>query len=143
MTHYKKLLDPSIYLGPPDFDTERTVKVSRVVREKKPKRDGEAEETGVHLYIFQKDGTEYARPLPIRSTLLHGLSLVFGVEIEGWAGKEITLFRTTCLSFGEVEECVRIRFEPSIDRRIISWLKKRKVSPKTYMMELPSVGARS
>jgi hypothetical protein len=112
--------------------------VSRVAREKKAKREGEAEESGVMLYILGKDGAEYPRPLPVRSTMLYIVSLLHGPDIEGWVGKELTLFRTTCLSFNEVEECVRIRVSPDIDRKVLARLKKRKASPKTYMMELPA-----
>lgn len=136
MTHYKTLLDPSKYLGPADFPTERTVKISRVVREKKPTRDGEPEESGVMLYIIAKDGTEYPRPLPIRSTMMYAMASVFGSEIEAWAGKEVPLYRTTCLSFGDVEECVRIRLDATLEKKIAARLKKRKASPKTWSMEL-------
>lgn len=136
MTHYKKLLDPSIYLGPADFDTDRTVKISRVAREKKPARDGEKEETGVMLYITGKDGAEYPRPLPVRTTMLWVVSTLHGPDIEAWVGKELTLYRTTCLSFGDVEECVRIRVPPEMDRKIAARLKKRKASAKTWSMDL-------
>lgn len=136
MTHWKSLLDPSKYLGPADFPAERLVKISRVVREKKPKRDGEEEESGVMMYIIAKDGTEYPRPLPIRSTMMYAMAHVFGSEIEAWAGKEVPLYRTTCLSFGDVEECVRVRCDETLAKKIAARLKKRKASPKTWSMDL-------
>ena len=47
----------------------------------------------------------------------------------------MTLFATKCLSFGDVEECVRIRFPEEIDARIYKWLKKRKANRSTYILK--------
>lgn len=132
MTHWRSLLDPGIYLGPQDFPTERPVKIARIVREKKPAREGEKESSAPMLYVQAKDGSEYPRPLPLPKSVMYGLSLALGVDVEGWVGKEIALYRTKCLSFGDVEECVRPRFTPDVVAKIRGWLKKRKASPKVF-----------
>jgi hypothetical protein len=135
MTHYKTLLDPAKFLGAVDFPKEREVTISRVVREKLPKRDGDADQSAPMLYILDKEGKEHHRPLKMPKTVLHGFSLMFGVEYEAWVGKKIAIFATRCLAFGEVEECLRARFPPEIDSKVRQWLKKRKASPSAYMLQ--------
>ncbi len=134
MPHYKTLLDPGIFVGPQDFQTDKTVAVSRIVREAMPARDGDKEaQSGCMLY-FMAGGKELARKYKVPKSVLYGLSLTFGTDIDAWAGKDVTLFAAKCMSFGELEECVRIRFEPAIDAKIRKWLKKRKASPSAYMV---------
>lgn len=133
MPHWKSLLDPSVYLGPQDFPTDKTVTISRVVREKMPAREGEEEQSGVMMYFAHK-GAELPRKYKVAKSVLYGLNLTFGPDTDGWVGKEVTLFAAKCLSFGEVEECVRVRFSPDVDKRIRAWLKKRKASPSAYMV---------
>lgn len=133
--HWKSFLDPGKFLGPADFSTEREVTISRITREKLPKRDGEAEQSAPMLYIQAKDGSEYPRPFKVPKSVMYGLSLYLGTDADAWAGKKVTMFATRCMSFGEVEECLRIRFPIEIDDRIRKWLKKRKASPMAYMMK--------
>ena len=38
-------------------------------------------------------------------------------------------------SFGEVEECVRVRFTPDTEAKIRKWLKKRKANPNAYILK--------
>lgn len=40
-----------------------------------------------------------------------------------------------CMSFGAVEECLRIKFEPDVVRAIYQWLKKRKASRSAYILD--------
>ncbi len=138
MPHYKTLLDPGIFIGAQDFPTDKTVKISRIIREKMPTREGEKDEevkAGVMLYFSA--GTppkELARKYKLPKSVMYGLSLMFGTDTDGWLGKEVTLFATKCVSFGEVEECVRLRFTAEIDKKIVKWLKKRKSNPAAYMI---------
>jgi hypothetical protein len=134
MAHYKLLLDPGEFLGPADFPTERAVTISRVVKEDLPKRDGEKSSSAPMLYVTGKDGKEYGRKFKVPKSVLYGLSLVLGTDADTWAGKNITIFATKCMSFGEAEECLRVRFQADIDARIYKWLKKRKASPSAYMI---------
>ena len=133
--HYKQLLDPGKFLGPQDFTAEREVTISRVSREKMPARDGEPEQSAPMLYIIQKDGAEYARPYKVPKSVMYGLSLAFGTETDAWKGQKIGMFAAKCMSFGEVEECLRLRFSPEIDGKIRKWMKKRKSNPSAYIIK--------
>lgn len=136
MPHWRSLLDPGIFLGAQDFPTDKTVKISRVVREKMPARDGEPEEAGVMMYFAHGNPPkELPRKYKLAKSVMYGLSLTFGTDTDGWVGKDVTLFAAKCLSFGSEEECVRIRFAPDVDAKIRKWLKKRKASPSAYMIE--------
>lgn len=141
MAHWKSLLDPTVYVGAQDFTTDKTVAISRVVREVMPTRDkDEAEQSAVMIYFAPRKadgslGAELVRKYKAPKSVMYGLSLTFGTDTDSWIGKDVTLFAAKCLSFGDVEECVRVRFAADVDRKIRGWLKKRKASPKAYMLE--------
>lgn len=133
--HYKLLLDPAKYLGDADFTAEgREVTISRVVREQLPERKGEDKQSAPMLYVKAKDGSEYPRPYKVPKSVLYGLSIHLGTDTDGWKDKKITLFSTFCMSFGDREPCVRVKFPAEIDSQIRKWLKKRKASPSAYML---------
>lgn len=132
--HWKSYLDPGKYLGPADFPTERDVTISRIAREKLPKRDGEEEKSAPMLYIQAKDGSEYPRAFKVPKSVMYGLSLHLGTDADAWTGKRVGIFAAKCMSSGDTEECLRVRFPVEIDDRIRKWLKKRKVSPLAYMI---------
>lgn len=135
MTHYKKLLDPGTFLGPQDFPADKTVVISRVVREKMPaKGEEEAKEAAV-LYIKSADGSEYPRFYKLPKSVLYGLSLELGPDIDAWPGKSIVMFAAKCMSFGEVEECVRIRFSAENEAKVKKWMKKRGASVAAYILK--------
>lgn len=133
--HYKQLLDPGKFLGPQDFTAERDITISRVVREKMPRRDNEPEQSAPMLYIVAKDGSEYVRPYKVPKSVMYGLSLAYGTEVDAWKGQKIGMFAAKCMSFGEVEECLRLRFSPEIDAKIRKWMKKRKANGAAYMIK--------
>lgn len=135
--HYKKLLDPSIFVGPQDFTTDKTVTISRVVREGMPKRDDEKSAEAPMIYLAH-NGKELERKYKAPKSVLYGLSLTYGVDTDQWIGKPVTLFAAKCMAFGEVEECVRIRFTPEVDAKIIKWLKKRKANRSAYILQSSS-----
>jgi hypothetical protein len=132
--HYRQLLDPGKYLGPQDFTAEREVTIARIAREKMPARDGEPEQSAPMLYILQKDGAEYPRPYKVPKSVMYGLSLAFGTETDAWQGQKIGMYASKCMSFGAVEECLRLRFSAEIDAKIFKWMKKRKASASAYMI---------
>lgn len=137
MTHWKSLLDPSIFVGPQDFQTDRTVAISRVVREDMPDRKGEEKTQAVMMY-FAHAGKELPRKYKVPKSVMYGLSLHLGPDVDKWVGQNVTLFAAKCISFGEVEECVRIRFPTEIDSKIRKWLKKRKASASAYILQEPT-----
>lgn len=134
--HYKQLLDPAKFLNEADFPPDgKEVTISRVVREKMPERKGEETTSAPMLYIKTKDGGEYPRPLKLAKSVLHGLSLHLGTETDNWKDKKITIFSAFCMSFGDREPCLRVKFPDAIDAAIRKWLKKRKASPSCYILE--------
>ena len=135
MGHYKLLLDPAKYLNEADFPKERAVIISRIVREPLPEREGEDKKSAPMLYIKNTAGGEYSRPMKVPKIIMHGLNLLFGPETDAWIGKDITIYATTCMAFGTVEPCLRVRFPAEIDGKIRAWMKKRKVNPKAYVIE--------
>jgi hypothetical protein len=138
VAHYKSLLDPGVFVGPADFPKEREVTISRVVREEIPARPGEEKQSSPMLYFLGKNGVEYPRKLKVPKSVLFGLSLLLGTETDAWVGKKIAVFSAWCLSFGEREECLRVRFPAQIENDIRKWLKKRKASPSCYMIDGPA-----
>lgn len=136
MPHFRALLDPGKYLTPADFTKEgREVTISRVVREAMPARDGEAVTHAPMLYVKDKTGAEYARPLKVAKSVLYGLSLLLGTETDAWKDQKITVFVAWCMSFGDKEEALRVRFPAEIDQKVRKYLKKRKASPSCYILE--------
>lgn len=134
MTHYKNLLDPTDFLGAADFPAPKTVTISRAVREKLPERKGEAATEAPMLY-FIHNGQEIRRKYKVPKSVLYALSLVLGPDVDEWKGKQITLQAAKCLSFGEIEECVRPVLTPEIEAKVFKWLKKRKSSSQAFMIK--------
>jgi len=42
---------------------------------------------------------------------------MYGKDTRKWKGQRITLFATTCMSFGEMTECIRVRPTPPVEDR--------------------------
>jgi len=142
MTHYKKLLDPSIFIGAQDFPEPKTVTISRLVREDIPERKGSSEEEkkatpkqAAPMMYFSAGGKELPRRYKVPKSVLYGLSLEMGPDVDLWAGKQITLFAARCMAFGEIEECVRVEFKPETTQKIYTWMKKRKANKSAYMVQ--------
>ena len=132
MTHWKQLFDPSEYLGPQDFQKPKKVTISRVTSEK-----GDDGKKRAHMY-FIHEGKELTRKWNVPKSSMYGLSILLGSDYDSWHGKQITLHADHCLSFGDVEECVRCEFPPNIEERVIKYLKKRKVNPKVHRCPAPT-----
>jgi hypothetical protein len=133
MRNYRTLLDPGLFIGPQDLPEPKTVTISRAVREAIPGRDGEKGDSSPMLY-FSYQGKELPRKYKVPKSVLFGLSLLLGPDIDAWPGKSIVLFATRCMSFGEVEDCIRVQFPADIDGKVRKWMKKRKASLSAYMM---------
>lgn len=134
MTHYKALLDPSEFIGPQDFPTPKALTISRVVREAL-KRAEEGGKSGAPMMYFTHGGKELPRKYKVPSGVMYALSLMYGSDVDQWVGKTVTLYAAQCLSFGDVEECVRPEIPPEIERKVLAWYKKRKASPKAYIIK--------
>ena len=130
MPHWKSYQDPGIWLGPADFDTEKTVTISRVEAE-----SGE-DNKKIMVMIFSHNGKEIPRKLQVAKSSRYALSLFFrSDDTDKWIGKEVTLYATKCLAFGDVEPCVRFKVGKTIDDKVKKWMKKRKASPRAYIDE--------
>jgi hypothetical protein len=136
MTHYRKLMPPGEFLGPQDFEAPREVTISRVAIANMPERDGKVEQACC-MWIMQKDGAEYPRRLKLPKTVLFAFSLVLGTDSDAWTGQKITLKAAWCLSFGELEECVRPVLTAEQTALVIKRLKKRKTNSKVWECEGP------
>lgn len=135
MTHYKTLLDPGEFLGPQDFPTEREVTISRAVSEEMEDREEKGKKKRCPMiYLKGKDGGEYPRKFKVPKSVLYGLSCLLGTDIDTWKDQKITLFAAKCMSFGDVEECIRVRFPADIEAKVYKWLKKRKASRSAYII---------
>jgi hypothetical protein len=135
MTHYKNLLDPTDFLGAADFPAPKTVTISRAVREKIDPKDPKTLEAPMLYFVHA--GQEIRRKYKVPKSVLYALSLMFGPDVDEWKGKQITLMAAKCLSFGEVEECVRPVLTPEIESKVFKWLKKRKSSSQAFMIKDP------
>lgn len=137
MSHYKTLLDPSEFVGPQDFPKPKALTISRVVREQL-KRSEEGGKTGAPMMYFAHGGAELPRKYKVPNGVMFALSLVHGSDVDAWVGKTVTLFAAKCLSFGDVEECVRPELPPEVERKVLAWYKKRKASPRAYIIKQES-----
>ncbi len=52
---------------------------------------------------------ETTKKLLCNVTNADSISQMYGTRAEAWVGKLVTLYPTTCLAFGEMVECLRIR----------------------------------
>ncbi len=134
MPHFKLLLDPAKYLGAVDFPKEREVTISRIVREALPTREKDEKQSAPMLYILGRDGKEHARPIKVPKSVLYGLSLLLTTDTDTWAGKKIRIFPAICTAFGELEECLRVRFQAEIDQKVRGWIRKRKAPASAYIV---------
>lgn len=111
-----RLLFPREYLGAPDLKGQDvTLTISRIQIEDLETKEGK-ERKGIAYFAetdaaAQRDGTK-AKRLVLNKTNAKTISKLYGPETDGWAGRRVTLFPTTCQSFGETVDCIRIR--PSV-----------------------------
>jgi hypothetical protein len=133
MKDYRTLLDPTDFLGPADFPSPKSVTISRAVREKIDLKDPKS--LDAPMLYFTHNGQEIKRKYKVPKSVLYALSLLLGPDIDEWKGKQVTLMAANCLSFGEVESCIRPVLPPEIKSKVFKWLSKRKSSPKAFMIE--------
>jgi len=124
-THWKRLMNPD-YIGAyslPEGE-DLTVTIDYVVREQITGTGGKKEECTVAHLVKNK-------PFILNATNSKSIAKLYGVYIEDWAGKKITLYATTTRMGGETVECLRIRpkvaerrKEPITDQRLDAALKQ-------------------
>lgn len=138
MTHYRDLYEESEYIGSHDFKKPAKMTIHSVERVKiirKKKDDSEPDEFRPHIYLKDKDGNKYKRAYLFPKSVGELLKMRFGTNLEDWAGKEITLYATKCMSFGSVEECVRVEATKAEHDKIKKWMKKRGARVNGYLLD--------
>lgn len=102
-THWKRLMNPD-YIGAYSLQEgeDLTVTIDYVVREQITGTGGKKEECTVAHLVKNK-------PFILNATNSKSIAKLYGVYIEDWAGKKITLYATTTRMGGETVECLRIR----------------------------------
>ena len=58
------------------------------------------------------------RRLMLNVTNAKCVAAMFGKKLSEWTGKRITIYPTTCMSFGKREDCIRVRGSPDISKPI-------------------------
>jgi hypothetical protein len=102
-THWKELTDPR-YIGAyalPNGD-DLTVTIERVRQEEVTLGGGKKEP---HIIVYLKGH----KPMILNATNGKSIHKLYGPHIEGWVGKQITLYGSTTRLGNELVECLRIR----------------------------------
>lgn len=101
--HYR-LMYPSEYLNAADLQgKDAKVTIERVVMEEVPGADGQKKRKPVVTFA----GKQKRWPMP--KCCAKAIAARFGNETDGWAGKQITIYPTECMAFGQTVECIRVR----------------------------------
>lgn len=103
-THWKKLFNPD-YIGAYILSPgeEKTVSITKVVREMVTGQNGKKEECTVAYLLNEK-------PFILNRTNCKIISKIYGSPyIEDWGGKSITIYAAKVNAFGEEVEALRIR----------------------------------
>lgn len=101
-THYKKLF-PKDTLGHWDLEKDVTVTIERVLTEELVLPGGAKESKPVIYFAKAK------KKLVLNKTNADIIAKQHGPLIEGWKGKQITLYATMTKFGRETVECIRIR----------------------------------
>lgn len=102
--HYK-LMYPSEYLAAPDLhgkDVKLTIE--KVEIEQIPGTDGTKKAKPVVSFKESKN-----KRMVLNKTCAKAVAKAHGNETESWVGKQIVVYPTTCMAFGQEVECVRVR----------------------------------
>jgi hypothetical protein len=103
MAHYQ-LLYPSEYIAACDLhEKDTTVQIEKVEVETLVGTDGKKQAKPVLTFRGAK------KRMVCCKTNAKTIAKQHGNDTDGWVGKKITIYPTTCQSFGETKECVRVR----------------------------------
>lgn len=109
MPHFRLLFQDE-YLAAPDLhDKDVTVTIARVQVETLTREDGKEDRPVVHFEEMLRRPKKDQKRWVLNKTNAKAIAKLYGPETEGWRGKRITLFPSTCKAFGEVVECIRVR----------------------------------
>jgi len=104
MPHYRTMMDRDS-LGAWDLPTDKTATIERVEAAQLP---GAGKIKASRKPIIHFKGTP--KVLIVNSTIGKTIAGMYGNDTDGWVGKRITLYGTTCRGAdGSTVECIRVR----------------------------------
>lgn len=106
MPHFRKLFDER-FIGSYDLEGNENgllVTISRLEVEKMQASQGDEPKDKPVLYF-----NEGKKGLVLNKTTAKAIAAMYGSDTDGWLGKEIILYATTCMAFGEEVECIRVK----------------------------------
>jgi hypothetical protein len=105
-----KLLFPSKYLGAADLKGQDvTLVIDHMNIDALQMVGGRKEAKPVLYFRKPKDNTPIDKMLVCNKTNARTIAKLYGKEVEGWAGKKITLYPTTTTCGRNTVDCIRIR----------------------------------
>lgn len=103
MSHWK-LMYPSEYVAACDLHgKDSKVVIERVDIEAVVGSDGKKQDKPVVWFRGAK------KRMVLCKTNAKAVAKQHGNDTDGWVGKSITIYPTTCMAFGEEKECIRVR----------------------------------
>lgn len=105
VTHWKSMTDRDWMFAFDLQGKEFTLTIDRIEPGNVVGTGGKKTKKPVAFFKESKSG----KPLALCATNCKTIEKLYGADIEGWAGKRVTLYPTTTNFGGEVVECIRIR----------------------------------
>src|SRR5262245_22649845 len=103
MTHFRSMLDAE-HMGAWDLDGDRIVTITKVDPGTVGGQKGRKKEKKAILHF-----REFPRPMVCNVTNAKAIAGMYGVHVEKWIGKRITLYPTTTTFGSETVDCIRVR----------------------------------
>ena len=106
MSHFRKLFDER-FVGAWDFEgrDDVTMTIKSIGIEEMRAQDDSTVKKPVLFFENSKTG----KGLVLNKTNARAIADKNGSNTDGWIGKKITIFPTTCMAFGKEVECLRIK----------------------------------
>ncbi len=105
------VLFPGRFIDAPMLkDRTVTISIAGVYQEEPPSGQKEP------LNVIEIEGRD--KEWSINKTNSRCLRAMFGDNPQEWVGRRVAIFPTTCESFGEIEDCIRIEGSPDIDKPV-------------------------
>jgi hypothetical protein len=115
-----RLLFPSAYVAAADLKGRDVTLTISNLSINEPLRAEGGTTTKKHVVSFaemDKRPKEEQKRWVLNKTNAKTISRLYGTETDAWIGKRITLFPTTCQSFGETVDCIRVKADVPAERK--------------------------
>lgn len=124
-----RMLNPSSYFSPADFQGEVTAKIIDIKLEDVEEQNGKSKRKG----SITLEGHD--KPWLCNVTNTKCLVAMFGDETDAWRGKRVTLYAERVMAFGEWTLGVRLRGSPDIAQPVSVRIKLRKKKEHVVTMQ--------